>query len=81
VLLRNNCADPVLRKVYRVLTRPKRADALGAVGILLPDAQQAHHVQQWELSSILGRTHDWRRYVESYEIMSAIAEYAFYLHE
>lgn len=80
VLLLNNCADPVLRRVYRVLTRPKRADALGAIGLLLPDAQHAEHVQQWELSHILGRTHDWRRYVESPEIMSAIAVYAFFLH-
>lgn len=79
VLLLNNCADPVLRRFYRILTKPERSEALGSVGLLLPEAQFADHVRQWEVSGILGRTHDWRRYIESPEIMWAIAEFAFFI--
>jgi hypothetical protein len=78
LLLINNCSDFAL-KFFRVLDRSSRPEALGAVGLLLPDAGDASHVEQWEVSSLVGRIHDWLRYIGTPEIMSAIARYAFYL--
>lgn len=79
LLLLNNCHDRVLKR-FRVLDRATRPEALGAVGLLLPYAASASHVEQWEVSHIVGRTHNWYRYVESPEIMSAITRYALFRH-
>jgi hypothetical protein len=81
VLLLNNSADPVLRRFYKALSRPERSSAIGSVGLLLPEAQFASQVRQWDVSSLLGRTHDLRSYVETPEIMWAVAEYAFFIEE
>lgn len=79
VLILNNSTDPVLRRFYRALSRPERTSALGSVGLLLPEAQFACHARQWDVSHLLGRTHDWRRYIETPEIMGSVAEYALFL--
>lgn len=78
LLLLNNCKDRVL-KVYRILSRSRKPDALGAVGLLLPDAKYASHVQQWEVGDLVGKNHNWHRYIEAPEIMWHIAQYAFFL--
>jgi hypothetical protein len=77
LLLINNCKDRVLR-FYKLIDQSKSREALGAVGLLLPYAKDSAHVQQWEVSHIIGRNHNWYRYIGAPEIMSAIAEYAFY---
>jgi hypothetical protein len=78
LLLMNNRSDLIL-KTYFVLNRAKRPKALGAVGLLLPDAAYAPHIQQWEVSQMIGRGHNWHKYIDTPEIMSLIAKYAFYL--
>jgi hypothetical protein len=78
LLLINNCSDFALR-YFRFMDRTSRPEALGAVGLLLPDAGAASHVEQWEVSSLVGRIHDWLRYIGTPEIMSAIARYAYFL--
>ncbi len=78
LLLLNNCKDRVL-KAYRILSRSRKPEALGAIGLLLPDAKYASHVEQWEVGDIVGKNHNWRRYIEAPEIMWSIAQYAFFL--
>lgn len=81
VLLLNNSADPVLRRFYKSLSRPERSPAIGSVGLLLPEAQFASKVRQWDVSNLLGRTHGLRDYVETPEVMWSIAEYAFFIEQ
>lgn len=81
VLLLNNSADPVLRRFYKALSRPERSAAIGSVGLLLPEAQFASQVRQWDVSNLLGRTHGLRDYVETPEVMCSIAEYAFFIEQ
>ena len=79
VLLINNSADPVLRRFYKALSRPERIPAIGSVGLLLPESEFASQVRQWDVSNLLGRSHELRSYVETPEIMWSVAEYAFYI--
>lgn len=80
LLIFTNCKDRLLRR-YRIVNRDRSSPALGLVGLLVPNAENAANVTQWEVSHLIGRAHNWYRYVESPEIMSAIAEYVLYLHD
>lgn len=78
LLLVNNCKDVALKQ-FRVLDRNARPAALGTVGLAFLDAASFHQVEQLEVSGIVGRTHDWYRYIGSREIMDAVASRVLYL--
>lgn len=78
VLLFTNCKDRLLRR-YRIVNRDRNSPALGLVGLLLPSAENSPHVVQWEVSHIVGRAHDWKKYVDAPELMSAITDYVLFL--
>lgn len=78
ILLFTNCKDRLLRR-YRIVNRDRHSPALGLVGLLGAGAENALHVTQWEVSHIVGRAHDWKKYIDAPEIMSAIAEYMLFL--
>jgi pimeloyl-ACP methyl ester carboxylesterase len=80
LLIFTNHKDRLLKR-YRIVNRDRSSPALGLVGLLLPNAESAANVTQWEVSHIVRRAHNWYRYIESPEIMSAIAEYVLYLHD
>ena len=79
VLLLNNSADPVLRRFYKVLlsSRTHPCDWLG--WLVATRVEFASQVRQWDVSNLLGRSHELRSYVETPEIMWSVAEYAFYI--
>lgn len=78
VLLFTNCKDRLLRR-YRIVNRDRNSPALGLVGLLLPSADNSPHVTQWEVSHIVGRAHDWKRYIDAPQLMSAIADEMLFL--
>lgn len=80
LLLINNSTDRVLKR-FRLLDRSTKPKALGVVGLLMPNVSDSTHIQQWEVSQLVGRSHNFQRYAQSPEIMSAIAPYAFFLEQ
>lgn len=78
VLLFTNCKDRLLRR-YRIVNRNRNSPALGLVGLLFPSAENSPHVTQWEVSHIVGRAHDWKKYIDEPSIMSAIADMMLYI--
>lgn len=78
VLIFTNCKDRLLRR-YRIVNRNRFSPALGLVGLLMPSAEAAANVTQWEVSHIVGRHHDWYYYIDAPQLMSAIAESVFFL--
>lgn len=79
-LIFTNCKDRLLLR-YRFINRNRNSPALGLAGLLMPNSEGAAHVTQWEVHHFVGRHHNWLRYIETPEIMSAIAEYALFLHD
>ncbi len=80
VLIFTNCKDRMLLR-YRFINRNRNSPALGLAGLLMPNAETAANVKQWEVHQLVGRKHNWVRYIETPEIMTEIAEYALFLHD
>jgi hypothetical protein len=80
MLVTVNPADEALRfypRMYRLV--PKGADALGYVGLRCGHLMNQHagKIVEWNVSSIVGRTHSWRVYEGSSLVMQQIAPYLF----